>query len=968
MIQRSLLRQGFSHFLRVCVKFVSPSARVLEIGGNVGRVSCVLATMGCSLVVLESSPEISRGLQEIRDRCKLDFRIVTAALSNLPLEQSGLTTRVAEGQQAGPGWNPVRTITWQQLVEHELDPSRIPFDTLVVDCEGAFVNILESFHQSMLESVHTIVLENDYKEPGAYERVKAILQTYGFNVVHAEPLSEATNPYPFPCRSNFYEVWKRNPTSFAQPIPSPPRPRAAVCLWGLLRSRRLVTESFDMHILRPLERMGFAVDIFVHTYRSSRVEEQRTQVLNPHTLDMIGARAALVEDLDTVKETLRPVIELVQRPEFRLFESYKTDAPRLQENYVLGMHSLDQVTSLMQRTTMTASQPSVVIFARPDVLFLEPLQPEWIRTAAFLVPSFGSWGGHNDRFCICPPEKAHVYGARIHNVEHLLRNVDHPNSEQLLALHLSGHSVKTIPFPMRRVREQGRMLDRDIGTLSVDALALFRNAYAHLCDHDFNRSPWDPAWVTRWHNFGFPIQAGHGGNVDRAVCVNEFRAVESSGRVAGGGGGTAGRCETAGDVLLEDLEIAQGGKTTRIAVYTVDGNRGVNDFRTGWACGPLEAALLDLGIGVRNRIRRDERLSGMQTRFVNFARAGDLSRIMAAVANLVSVKQIRSVVCTELVAREPHTTASCILMAILYGMGIGRVYRPRSDESVCDPSCTILGSDDDDGISSQAEPFTFEHVQSAYEMGVRMVVVPWTDPPPPLPRHRVDLVFLAGKSSRPPRSPVAMQTLVADVNGESVEFHQVSTRGTTSAYYVDGERRYFLKRPLQSNLLQPEIRVLEMLRAYPHRFQTLVAHTDDYLVTRYEPHEPLCARNVPDDAEEQVEEIADILSSLHITHSDTKAEELVVSSKSGKIMLLDFGWAEEGDGGGGKKRRTPFTKPGTDRQRMLHIVHRARVSSAKRSRFVISMSDSPPDDTYSRIFEGDEVSIFEGDEVSIFEA
>lgn len=66
---------------------IRPDDVVLEIGGNVGRNSCVIASIlkdSSNLVVIESSQEIATQLNENRELNGLNFSIVSKALSKVP--------------------------------------------------------------------------------------------------------------------------------------------------------------------------------------------------------------------------------------------------------------------------------------------------------------------------------------------------------------------------------------------------------------------------------------------------------------------------------------------------------------------------------------------------------------------------------------------------------------------------------------------------------------------------------------------------------------------------------------------------------------------------------------------------------------------------------------------------------------------------------------------------------------------
>ena len=174
---------------------------VLEIGGNIGRNSLIIASIlkdSKNLVVLESDPYISNQLKENRDINGLYFHIESAALSKRKLIQRGWDTIVSN--DVLEGYNPVTTITYSEL----MDKYKIPFDTLVLDCEGAFYYILHDMPE-ILDGIKLIIMENDYYDITHKEYIDDVLKKNNFYVDYSESLDWSC----FPTRDNFFEVWKR---------------------------------------------------------------------------------------------------------------------------------------------------------------------------------------------------------------------------------------------------------------------------------------------------------------------------------------------------------------------------------------------------------------------------------------------------------------------------------------------------------------------------------------------------------------------------------------------------------------------------------------------------------------------------------------------------------------------------------------------------------------------------------------
>ncbi len=181
--------------------FLNKSNKVLEIGGNIGRNSVVIASIidDKNLVVLEPDYDIFNGLKNNRDLNNFNFNIENSALSEKNMIQKGWDTLVSD--VILEGYKKINTISYDQLI----DKYKIDFDALVIDCEGAFYNILIDF-PSILTNIKTIIIENDFKLIEHEKYVKDILVKENFKIVYCNKLD---SPYNWPYKYNFYEVYKK---------------------------------------------------------------------------------------------------------------------------------------------------------------------------------------------------------------------------------------------------------------------------------------------------------------------------------------------------------------------------------------------------------------------------------------------------------------------------------------------------------------------------------------------------------------------------------------------------------------------------------------------------------------------------------------------------------------------------------------------------------------------------------------
>jgi hypothetical protein len=184
---------------KMTVRYLTGREKVLEIGGNIGRNSLVIASIlnnKTNLVTLESDVNIAKQLTENRDLNNFNFHIESSALSNRKLIQKHWDTMPSDTLIEGYNW--VNTITLENLKKKY----NIEFDTLVLDCEGAFYYILMDIPE-ILNNINLIIMENDYKDINHKVYIDNVLKNNNFYVDYVE--SGGWDP----CYNNFFEVWKR---------------------------------------------------------------------------------------------------------------------------------------------------------------------------------------------------------------------------------------------------------------------------------------------------------------------------------------------------------------------------------------------------------------------------------------------------------------------------------------------------------------------------------------------------------------------------------------------------------------------------------------------------------------------------------------------------------------------------------------------------------------------------------------
>jgi FkbM family methyltransferase len=167
---------------KMVVRYLTGNEKVLEIGGNIGRNSLIIASIlhdNTNFVTLECDVNIANQLTENRDLNNFNFHIEKSALSNRKLIQKDWDTIPSDILKEGYSW--VNTITLDNI----RSKYNIEFDTLVLDCEGAFYYILMDMPE-ILNNIKLIIMENDYHDISHKIYIDEILIKNNFYVDYQE--------------------------------------------------------------------------------------------------------------------------------------------------------------------------------------------------------------------------------------------------------------------------------------------------------------------------------------------------------------------------------------------------------------------------------------------------------------------------------------------------------------------------------------------------------------------------------------------------------------------------------------------------------------------------------------------------------------------------------------------------------------------------------------------------------------
>ena len=165
-----------------------------------------------NLLVLEGDKLSYKKLLQNKIQNNLYFNIENKALSNIDLYQLGWNTYTIDeakklDEESFSQLQKVESITLDEINKKY----NIDFNTLIIDCEGAFYYIIQSF-PNILNNICKIIIENDYPTWERKQFVEDILLKHNFETVETISLSDEYHHF-HPdklIRDNFYQVKIKN--------------------------------------------------------------------------------------------------------------------------------------------------------------------------------------------------------------------------------------------------------------------------------------------------------------------------------------------------------------------------------------------------------------------------------------------------------------------------------------------------------------------------------------------------------------------------------------------------------------------------------------------------------------------------------------------------------------------------------------------------------------------------------------
>ena len=185
----------------MAARYIRETDTVLEIGANIGRNTCVIASLlndDTRLVTLECCQEYVKQLQVNRDQNNFNFQIEASALSKVGLMQQGWNTFLSGDGAIPAGYTKVNTITFSELETKY----NMKYNVLVADCEGALYQILKD-EPDMLKNFETVIIENDFHQIEEKQFVDTKFLENGLQSVYSSAGGWG------PCQSVFFQVFSK---------------------------------------------------------------------------------------------------------------------------------------------------------------------------------------------------------------------------------------------------------------------------------------------------------------------------------------------------------------------------------------------------------------------------------------------------------------------------------------------------------------------------------------------------------------------------------------------------------------------------------------------------------------------------------------------------------------------------------------------------------------------------------------
>lgn len=242
--------------------------------------------------------------------------------------------------------------------------------------------------------------------------------------------------------------------------------RGAVCFYGINRSLKHTASSIQRNLLEPITLAGYEFDLFYHTYNLSVIDNPRSkevqQKVDPSGFDILGRyKGSEISSQEDFLATFNLQDWIIDN-----MDNWNDNFKSL-KNLACQLNSIESCCNLIDSSRQ---KYKFVIFARPDLLYLNSINMSQVETYLFgkdrvwILPDFhGPDTFWNDRFVVASRDDVQPWCRRIHWGKNFVRDKSQTVHSEMLVKYVGetvGIQKRDIDLKAVRVRANG-MINSD---------------------------------------------------------------------------------------------------------------------------------------------------------------------------------------------------------------------------------------------------------------------------------------------------------------------------------------------------------------------------------------------------------------------------------------------------------------------------------------------------------------------------
>ena len=230
-----------------------------------------------------------------------------------------------------------------------------------------------------------------------------------------------------------------------------------VCIgfYGLTRSLKYTLPNIKKNIFQPLKNANIEYDIALHTYNMKKLTNPRSKEFNvrldPNEYKLLHPKWVRVTNQDRFDRAYAPIFQRVGKR-----GNPWNDGGQSLKNLTRQLNSLRVLANIIPND----QNYDLFIFLRPDHIFYGPLNIQAIlelaRPGTIITPSWGNYGGVNDRLAIGEPAVIRAWARRINLVDQYIKHAPlHSEQFNKFTIKTHGWTHATLKLLCCRIRANG---------------------------------------------------------------------------------------------------------------------------------------------------------------------------------------------------------------------------------------------------------------------------------------------------------------------------------------------------------------------------------------------------------------------------------------------------------------------------------------------------------------------------------